>query len=546
MTTYSRSLNRSANKTRDQQPRVLIVEDEAIVAYDFERRLTRMGYAVTGLAHNGQQAIAKAMETRPELVLMDINLGEGMNGIEAADAIQQQQDLPVIYITANSDANTLRQASRSGQFGYILKPFEDRELETAIQMGMAKHEVERCLKESERRFSATLTSIADGVIATRPDGRIEFFNRAAEEITGWQQADALGRNLSDVLPLRDDGTHRADTDFFSSFLLPGVLPGDSRTALLTRRDGRRVPIEYRASHIHDERGRPGGAVISFSDITERRQAEEKIRRAQADLNAALVCLERKHEELQSFYHTVSHEVKTPLTSAREFVSLVLEGLAGPVNDTQKEYLGIAQESCDQMRTCIDDMLDMTRLETGKMSLELKRASAGDLARRVVISLTPAAHRKRVRLTCTVKPGVCDILMDETRISQVVSNLVNNALKFTPDGGQVSVVVQPAGGEAGYVQIVVADTGRGIPKEHLPRIFDRLYQVRDKDTSSSMGFGLGLHICHELVRLHNGNIYVESAVGVGSKFYVTLPVHPKPSQPLPERTDVLPPGVTQDL
>jgi PAS domain S-box-containing protein len=532
MTTYSSSLCRPVRKRGEQRPSVLVVEDEAIVAHDFQRRLTRLGYTVTGLALDGQQAIAKAIETKPELILMDINLGEGMNGIEVAQTIQQQQDLPVIYITANSDADTLRCAAGSDPFGYILKPFEDRELETAIQMGMAKHEAECCLKESERRFNATLTSIADGVIAARPDGCIEFFNRAAEKISGWPQADTLGRKLSEVLPLQDDGTHGPDTDFFSSFGLPGVLPGDSRTAWLTRRDGARVLIEYRASHIRDERQPSSGVVISFSDITERHRAEQEIRRAQAELNLALGCLKQKHEELQSFYHIVSHEVKTPLTSAREFVSLVLEGLAGPVNGTQKEYLGIARESCDQMRTCINDMLDVTRLETGKMSVALKRCSAGDVARRVVTRLAPAAQRKGIGLTCTVKPGVGEILMDETRISQVISNLLNNALKFTPGGGRISVVVQRAETEAGDVQIVVADTGRGIPQEHLPRIFDRLYQVPANDTNSGMGLGLGLHICHELVGLHHGSIRVESEVGVGSTFCVTLPVSPQQSQAVP--------------
>jgi len=513
-----------------------VVEDEAIVAHDFQRRLVRLGYSVTGVALDGRQAVAQAMETNPELILMDINLGEGMNGIEAALTIQEQRDLPVIYITANSDDNTLRHAALSGQFGYVLKPFEDRELETAIQMGMAKHEAECCLKESQQRFNATLTSIADGVVAAQADGSIEFFNRAAEEISGWPQADTLGRKLSEVLSLQDDGTHGSDTDFFSSFRQPEVLPGDSRTAWLKRRDGVTVPIEYRASHIRDERRRSGGVVISFSDISERRQAEQELRRAQADLIEALACLKQKHEELQSFYHTVSHEVKTPLTSAREFASLVLEGLAGPVNDTQRDYLRITQQSCDQMRTCINDMLDVTRLETGKMSVALKQASAGELARRMVTSLMPFAQRKGVHLTCTVRPGTGDILMDEIRISQVISNLLNNALKFTPRGGSISVVVQPAGGESGDIQIIVADNGRGIPREHLPRIFDRLYQVRGSDASSSMGLGLGLHICHELVRLHNGSIRVESEVGAGSTFRVTLPASPDRGQALPGRSD----------
>lgn len=506
-------------------PRVLIVEDEAIVAMDFERRLTRLGYTVTGVAYDGEQAVKQARESQPELILMDINLGTGMSGLETALIIQQQQNLPVIYVTANSDADTVRRAARSCPFGYVLKPFEDRELETAIQMGMVKHEVEGRLRESERRFNATLSSLADGLVATDAGGRIEFFNPAAEKIIGWRQSDALGRRLMEVLRLHDDGGHDPDTDFIAAFGLRHTVPNGSRTALLERPDGMQVPVEYRAAGIQDERQKLAGMVVSFSDIRERKRAEEAIRSAQLDLAQAHAQLTRKHEELQSFYHTVSHEVKTPLTSAREFVALVLEGLGGTINQTQREYLTLAQESCDQMRDCINDLLDATRLETGKMRCELKTASVGDLVSRVVAMLKPAAEHKDIHLSAVIKPGVPEIAMDETRIAQVLTNLLNNALKFTAAGGLVSMVVGLAPGSKDRVQIAVADTGRGIPADKLTRIFDRLYQVKEADASSCAGLGLGLHICHELVSLHGGDIRVESIVGKGSTFFVTLPVAP---------------------
>lgn len=506
-------------------PRVLIVEDEAIVAMDFQRRLTRLGYTVTGVAYDGQQAIQKAGETRPELILMDINLGKGLSGIETALIIQQHQNLPIIYVTANSDADTVRRAARSCPFGYVLKPFEDRELETAIQMGMVKHEVECRLRESERRFNATLTSMADGLVATDAGGRVEFFNPSAEAITGWPQSQVLGRRLTEVLRLHEDSGATTNTDFIVALGAQPMPPHGSRTARLERRDGLQVPVEYRAASIRDERHNLAGIVVSFSDIRERQRAEEAIRCAQLDLARAHAELTRKHEELQSFYHTVSHEVKTPLTSAREFVALVLESLAGPINQTQREYLSLALESCDQMRDCINDLLDATRLETGKMSVELRSASLGELASRVVAMLKPAAEHKHIHLSATVKPGVPEVAMDETRIAQVLSNLLNNAIKFTAAGGLVAVTVGLAPERSDWVLVTVADTGRGIPADQLDRIFDRLYQVKGPEEAGCGGLGLGLHICHELVTLHGGTIRVESAVGKGSTFYVTLPLLP---------------------
>lgn len=507
------------------RPRVLVVEDEAVVAFDLQQRLRQMGYTVTGVAHSGQEAIHKAFDTRPELVLMDIGLDCGMSGIEAALAIRKQQDLPIIYVTANSDAHTVRRAATSGPFGFILKPFEDRELDTAIQIRMVKHEMDRRLLEGERRFNATLTSIADGVIAVGGSGCIEFFNPVAETITGWQRQEVLGHKLTNVMLLRDDGTHHKGTDFFSSLHLPAGHGRVYKTALLVRRDGSDIPIEYHAAHIYDDHHRVTGTVISFSDIRARKLAEERIRRAQAELCRAHESLTHKHEELQKFYHTVSHELKTPLTSVREFTSLTLDELAGPITKTQREYLTIALESCDRMRTSINDMLDVTRLETGKMSLELALASIAELVRGVVTTFKPAAERNQIELRYLAAPGVPEIMMDGMRITQVVTNLLNNALKFTGEGGRVTVSVDVSATRPDHVEIVVRDTGCGISKAHLGRIFDRLYQVRDENSVSCQGLGLGLHICQELVHLHGGTIHAESEIGVGTAFCVSLPRAP---------------------
>ncbi|MFO1476950.1 MAG: ATP-binding protein [Verrucomicrobiota bacterium] len=518
--------------------RILVVEDEGVVALDFQHRLQRLGYAVAGLAQDGDEAVRLAGESNPDLVLMDIQLGDGMGGIDAARAICRGREVPIVYVTANADDDTVKEAVRSSPSGYILKPFEDRELDTAIRIGLARHEMDLRLKESERWFQATLRSIADGLIATDARGLIQFFNPSASKITGWEPGEALGRALGDIFPLANDGTHGEDTDFFTAFRKPGSLPGNSRTAVLTRRDGERMPVEYRAAHIHDDRDRPAGLVVSFTDIRDRRRAEDRIRSGQERLARAHEKLVHKHEELQGFYHTVSHELKTPLTSAREFVALVLEGLAGAVTGTQREYLGIALESCDQMRTCINDMLDVTRLETGKMSLELRRGNPVELVQRLATRLRPAAERKGVELLCRAGLSAPEILMDETRIAQVVSNLLNNALKFTPAGGRIEVGIQPDAVGDG-VLIVVRDTGCGIPASHQGRIFDRLYQVGREEEGGCTGLGLGLFICQELVRLHRGSIRVESVPGRGSTFTVHLPASPAGANARPPGESRLP-------
>jgi two-component system, sensor histidine kinase and response regulator len=239
---------------------------------------------------------------------------------------------------------------------------------------------------------------------------------------------------------------------------------------------------------------------------------------------------RREQETHAAAATLSHELKTPLTSAREFISIVLDGLGGPLTPKQREYLSLAAESCDQLAALVTDLLDVARLETGKLPLDPVPASMGDLASRLVALLTPAAHEKGIRLRLETAPGLPPVRMDENRIAQVVTNLLSNALKFTPTGGEVVLRVAERPERPGSVLVSVTDTGRGIEQEQLDRVFDRLYQARRSDAALHGGLGLGLSICRELVALHGGDIWVESQPGRGSTFAFTLPACEPPPAP----------------
>ena len=264
------------------------------------------------------------------------------------------------------------------------------------------------------------------------------------------------------------------------------------------------------------------ALAEAEERARRRQAEEHVRRIQTELEQTNRDLLRKNDEIQNFYHTLSHELKTPLTSAREFISIMIDGLAGPLNSRQLEYLGIARQSCDQLRVCINDLLDATRLETGKLAISLKPAPLSALIRRVVTAVTSTATEKKIALTSEVQPDLPEIPLDENRMTQVITNLLNNAIKFTPPGGKIVVKAGDAPDRPELVQVSVSDTGCGIAKEEQSRIFDRLYQVKTGDATSEHGVGLGLYLCRELVQLHGGQIQVESKPGQGSTFSFVLP------------------------
>ncbi len=233
-------------------------------------------------------------------------------------------------------------------------------------------------------------------------------------------------------------------------------------------------------------------------------------------------LRHKHEEIRSFYHVLSHELKTPLTVIVGYLAIVLDGLAGSLNDDQREFLSIAMRSCDQITLALNDLLDATRLETGKLAIAPHPVAIDAVVSQVVAAMLPVAQGKGIQLRHVCAPDLPDVFVDEKRIVQVLSNLLSNALKFTPEGGDIVVRVDNDPQRLGAVLVSVKDTGRGIEPEQCHYIFDRLYQVRGEDAGSNGGLGLGLYICRELVRLHGGEIWVESTPGQGSTFFFNLP------------------------
>ena len=173
-----------------ETPRILIVEDESVVALDLRSRLAALGYDVCGAAARGEEALAYVDAGHPDLVLMDIRLKGAMDGIAAADEVRRRWRIPVVYLTAYADDSTLQRAKITEPFGYVLKPFEDRELKSAIEMALYKHAAEQRLRDSEQRYATTLRSIGDGVIATDRHGCVTLLNPVAETLTGWPEGRA--------------------------------------------------------------------------------------------------------------------------------------------------------------------------------------------------------------------------------------------------------------------------------------------------------------------------------------------------------------------
>lgn len=253
--------------------KILVVEDESIVAMDIKHRAESLGYEITNVTPSGEEAIQMIKDNTPDLVLMDIVLKGKMDGIEAAQNIHDKFDLPVLYLTAYSDEETLKRAKVTEPFGYIIKPFENRELHSAVEIAIYKHEMEKKLKESEKWLSITLDSIGDAVIATDKKGIIKFMNPVAWKITGWKQEEAIGKNLRDVVKIVNAETGVELENPVSKVLQQDSIIELDAPTLLINRKGARLFIDDSSAPIKDENGSVIGVAMVFRDITERKKAE---------------------------------------------------------------------------------------------------------------------------------------------------------------------------------------------------------------------------------------------------------------------------------
>ncbi len=259
------------------KPSVLIVEDNFIVMMELKERLLEMGYKIADTAASGQEAINKARICHPDLTLMDIRLKGEMDGIEAAGRIKEDFDIPVIYLTAHTDDETLERAKVTEPFGYIIKPFEERELHSTIEMALYKNKMGRKLKENEHWLSATLKSIGDALIATDSNGIIKLINPVAEEMTGWKYQEAFGLNIKEVFIVKDEDGNLLENPVTIS-LKNNSIVGKADKILISK-NGVETPVDFSSAPIKDENGSQPllvGVVLVFRDITERKKAKDLI------------------------------------------------------------------------------------------------------------------------------------------------------------------------------------------------------------------------------------------------------------------------------
>lgn len=383
--------------------------------------------------------------------------------------------------------------------------------------------------DNEKRIQEVFDAASDALFVheVNPDGtwgRFLEVNESACRYLGYSRQELKTMSIPDVV-VPGHGTKSAP-EIFREVREKGTVHFES---MHRAKDGREIPVEVHSKYF-ETRGK-ALVISSVHDISERRQKEAVIREMMEKLNEQNAQLRKLDQMKDDFLSAISHELRTPLTSIKGYLKLLTGGMAGPLNDEQRDYAQTAASNSDRLLELINDLLDLSRLESGRAPLHLADEPVEAVLRNAVGVVKNLAAQKKVSLEVSPPEPKATAHVDREKMERLLINFLSNAVKFTPAGGRIEVAArrETRDGRPGWVWSV-KDTGCGIPEEAVSRVFDKFYQVENANTRKVGGTGLGLAICTKIAEAHGGTVGVESRLGEGSVFFAFIPERPSEKEP----------------
>jgi two-component system, cell cycle sensor histidine kinase and response regulator CckA len=488
---------------KEPKKQILVVEDEGLIAEDIKRRLERFGYIVPAIAGSAEEALRLARYAPIDLVLMDIHIKGGMDGIATAQALQEDLGLPVVYLTAHADQDTVNRAKFTEPLGYVLKPVGDASLSSVLQIAFYKNDMERRLRASKAWLSTTLASVGDGIVATDPSGEIVFMSPAAERLTGWSGNEAHGRLLMGVVSLCDEATGEvAKNPVFELF------PGESRPYTLISKTGESLEVEV-ACFENRSVQELLGAIVVIRDIRSGKELEG--RRIQS----------QRMEAVANLAGGLAHDFNNQL--------MVILGYADELSDRlhgeDKEQALAIRQAASIASSVAGELLALSRRDVARV----EAVEVNEVIREAGPVLSRTLGKGR---TLTTELGSISgfVSIDRNQFKQALLNLALNARERMAGLGELRIESSILEVEAGtpvarqyrpgqYVRLRVADTGEAIDKAALAHIFEPSFEGQKPSGSSTR---LGLSIVHGIVTSSGGYIGAISQGGRGASFEILLP------------------------
>lgn len=479
--------------------RIIIAEDESLIAMDLNRLISSHDFSVLGVFSAAEDLVESLKKDKPDLILMDITLRGEMNGIQAAEIISAEYDIPVIYLTAHNDPGTIENSKKTNPYAYILKPYEEGTLIYTIEMSLKRHRLEKEVRNHRNLLSSVIEGINDGVIAVNASSQITMINKSACAMLNINHDDSLGENIADFYMPK----------LFSQFNLDGAsIPEISSSQYLDgisfkNAAGREYLISETISPMFNNAGIQKGIVVVLKDNTEKIKAEKEIYKAQ------------RLESIGILAGSIAHDFNNLLTAVLGNLSLAANYI-GKDDVKAVKMLGEVEKAANRSKDLTQQLISFSKRGTPFKKEENISTLLVDVARFAVTGT-------QIDLVFDIDEKLPNWDIDKGQISQVVHNLVINARQAMNEKGRILITAHrislsnTAGLSPGnYMCITVQDNGPGIEAEILDKVFDPYFTTKDS------GDGLGLASSYSIVRKHGGLLCVESAAGAGAKFIIYLP------------------------
>ncbi len=495
------------------QVNILVIDDEQIMREGCSRILCKDGWAVL-TAENGKHGLDQ-IQANPEkidVILLDLMM-PGISGMEVLDLVRTiDPNLLVIVITGYATVESAVEAMKKGAYDFIPKPFTPDQLRIVVRRALERRllqkEADFLRKERERslrdiateksKIKTIINCMGDGVLVCDRDSCIVLSNPAASRMLKIPETSLLGNFLPQC------NLHPELSKVIEESLKTNDMGYTSVSQELSIGESGEIFLRAHTAPVRNDLGETMGSVTVLQDISHLKE------------------LDKMKSE---FIAMVTHELRAPIAAVEQQLTVILNKMAGEVTAKQEHLLTRAKERTKGLLNLIKDLLDLSKIEAGKMVQYKEPLSLQEVIQRVVELMKAEAETKKIDLQFSTPPEIPLIQADRNSMEGIFTNLISNAIKYTPEGGKVWITL---GEEGGFVKATVSDTGIGIKKEDLPRIFDKFYRVRTTETRQIVGTGLGLSIVKSIVDAHLGSISVESEEGGGTTFNVLFPKESIPS------------------